>query len=141
MHRPAEVAAALRGATGAQAVVLTRGGGEGVHLLDDNDLIGAVASSPVPVAVALGHASDDLVLGRVADASFPTPTAFGAWLRSVLEDRRTQDLRAEEAGLLLQSRVILVQLRSIQASATRWRVLALAALVALAAAMLWYFVR
>jgi hypothetical protein len=32
---------------------VTRGGGEGVHVLDDGDLIRAVAASPVPVAVAL----------------------------------------------------------------------------------------
>jgi hypothetical protein len=30
------------------------------------------------VAVALGYATDDLVVGRVADARFATPTAFGA---------------------------------------------------------------
>jgi hypothetical protein len=119
MHQPSEVVEALRQAAGARAVVLTRGGGEGVHLLDDDDLISAVASSPVPVAVALRHASDDLVLGRVADASFPTPTAFGAWLRPVIVERGAGHLRAEEAGLLLQSQAILDHLRDLQASATR----------------------
>jgi hypothetical protein len=76
MHRPGEVARAVRQAAGAQAVALTRGGGQTVHNLDDEELIGAVAGSPVPVLVALGHATDDLVVGRVADASFPTPTAL-----------------------------------------------------------------
>jgi hypothetical protein len=69
MSRPAEVAAALRRVVGVQAVVLTRGAGEGVQVLDDDELICAVSASPVPVAVALGHATEDLVVGRVADAT------------------------------------------------------------------------
>jgi hypothetical protein len=68
MHEPRAVARALRQASDAQAVAITRGGGQTVHDLDDDELIGAVASSPVPVLVALGHASDDLVLGQAADA-------------------------------------------------------------------------
>jgi hypothetical protein len=47
--RPAEVARALRQATDAAAVAITRGGGEGVHDLDDEGLIQAVTSAPVPV--------------------------------------------------------------------------------------------
>jgi hypothetical protein len=54
--RPEEVVRALRQAAGARAVVITRGGGEGVQVLDEDELTGAVASSPTPVAVALGHA-------------------------------------------------------------------------------------
>ena len=44
-------------------IALTRGGGQTVQDLDHDDLISAVASSPVPVLVALGHATDDLVGG------------------------------------------------------------------------------
>jgi hypothetical protein len=77
MTRPAEVARAVGQATAAHLIVMTRGGGEGVNALDDEDLIRAVAASPVPVGAAVGHASDYLVVGRVADAAFPTPTAFG----------------------------------------------------------------
>src|SRR5262245_64050905 len=80
MHEPREVARALaQAAAGAAAVAITRGGGQSVHDLDVDELVGAVASSAVPVLVALGHASDDLVLGRVADTSFPTPTALGTY--------------------------------------------------------------
>ena len=121
VSRPADVMRAVRQAADARVVVLTRGGGEGVHALDDDELIGAVASSPVPVAVALGHATDDLVLGRVADISFPTPTAFGSWLRSVVEEKRTRQRRVADAELLLHSQTILDQLRRLQSAATRWR--------------------
>jgi hypothetical protein len=40
-----------------QAVALTRGGGQDVHLLDEEEVIEAVAASPVPVLLALGHAT------------------------------------------------------------------------------------
>lgn len=112
-----------------------------MHVLDDDGLIGAVAASPAPVAVALGHAPDDLVLGRVADADFPTPTAFGAWLRSVLDDRRVRRRQAQEAEQLLRSQAVLDQLRDLRSAVASWRLVALAALAALAAVGLWYFLR
>ena len=139
MTRTAEVARALRRATGAGLAVLTRGGSESVEALDDEELIGAVAASPAPVAVAVGHAPDDLVLGRVADASFPTPTAFGAWLRATLDDRRAHKRRAEESDSLLRSQEILEQLRDLRAAAARWRVAFLAVAAVLAALLLWGF--
>jgi exodeoxyribonuclease VII large subunit len=141
MSRPAEVTAALLRAADAHAVVITRGGGEGVHVLDDDDLIRAVAASPVPVAVALGHASDDLVVGRVADAAFPTPTAFGVWLRAVVEEKRARHVQAEEGKVLLQSQSLVEQLRGLQVSAARWRLVALVAVAGLVAAVVWFLLR
>jgi exodeoxyribonuclease VII large subunit len=110
MHEPAAVAQALRQATDAQAVALTRGGGQTVHDLDDEGLIEAVAGSPVPVLVALGHATEDLVVVRVADLSFPTPTGIGRWLRDTIEHKRLQVRRVEEARLLTQSEEVLRRL-------------------------------
>lgn len=81
----------MRGAAGVDLVVLTRGGGEGVQALDDEALIATVAACPVPVAAAL-------VVGRVADAAFPTPTAFGAWLRQSLDQKRAGARWAEGVG-------------------------------------------
>jgi hypothetical protein len=138
MTRPAEVARAVVQATGANLVVLTRGGGEGVHSLDNEDLIRAVAASPVPVAVAAGHASDYRVVGRVADAAFATPTAFGGWLRGVLDEARR---RARDAELLGPSQVVLDRLRALEAAVARWRLIGTVALAALAAAVAWHFLR
>src|SRR5262245_55509782 len=107
MQRPVEVAKAVRQAGGAHLVAVTRGGGQDVHDLDADELIEAVASSPVPVVAALGHASDDLVLGRVADASFPTPTTFGAWLRACVEEKRARARRLKEAEVLERSEGLL----------------------------------
>ena len=97
LSRGEEVVRALRQAADAQLVVLPRGGGQGVQDLDTDELIGAVAGAAVPVAVALGHATDDLVLNRVADVSFPTPTAFGSCLRVVVEEKRDRARQVAEA--------------------------------------------
>ncbi len=140
VSRPADVTRAVQQAADARVVVLTRGGGEGVNALDDDDLIRAVAASPVPVAVALGHATDDLVLGRVADINFPTPTAFGGWLRSVVDEKRSRERQVADAELLLHSQAILDQLRGLQSAVARWRLIAVATMIALGVA-LWHFLR
>jgi len=110
-----------------------------VQELDTDELIGAVARSPVPVAVALGHATDDLVLGRVADASFPTPTAFGSWLRSLLERRRDLEREAalaEEVGRSCDLMGRLDGLQRVCSSLALWRAGALVALGLPVAALL-----
>src|SRR5262245_21964165 len=127
MHRPGEVARAVRQAAGAQAVALTRGGGQTVHDLDDEELIGAVAGSPVPVLVALGHAKEDLVVDRVADAWVPLPAASVYRLRDALQRKRVQALQLEEARLLTESKELLQQLGKLQyaqGAAAWWRALA-----------------
>jgi exonuclease VII large subunit len=94
----------------------------------------------VPVLVALGHASDELVVGRVADACFPTPTALGAWLRDVVEDKCRRARQAEEARLLTESKDLLAQLgrlQALQASVGRWRLLAVLAVILWVATLAW----
>jgi exonuclease VII large subunit len=142
--RPEEVLRALRQATGAQAVVITRGGSDGVQLLDNEELIGAVMGSPVPVAVALGHASDDPVLGRVADARFPTPTAFGSWLRNCLEEKRNRAREVAEAEVVSRSQELLdrlARLERMQAALASWRAAAVALGVLLAGTVGWLLLR
>jgi hypothetical protein len=96
LAQPAEVAKAVREPGDVDLVVLTRGGGPDVLELDRDEVIAAVVACPVPVAVALGHATDRPVLERVADLSFPTPTAFGAWLRAELERKEARAREAEQ---------------------------------------------
>jgi exonuclease VII large subunit len=107
MDRPQEVARAVQPAAGAQAVALTRGGGSGVQDLDDDGLIAAVASCPVPVLAALGHASDDLVLGHVADA-LPRPRSAarrgGRPLRADTPARLPLTSRGTSGGFLPATR-------------------------------------
>jgi hypothetical protein len=105
LSRPEEVVRELRQSCNAQVCILTRGGGDDVHDLDAEELIEAVASSPSPVLVAIGHASDQpqLVVGRVADASFPTPTALGAWLFETLKQKRVQAQQLQAAMQLKET--------------------------------------
>ena len=118
LSRIEDVVRALRQAA-AQLVALTRGGGQGVQDLDTEELIGAVAAAAVPVAVALGHATDDLVLNRVADVSFPTPTALGAWLRSVVEEKRDRARQVAEAEVVERAGGLMEQLGRLQKAVTR----------------------
>jgi len=84
--------------------------------MDDDELLDAVARSPVPVAVALGHASDRPVLDEVADSSFPTPTAFGAWVKNTLEQRRAHFRQAEEAEAVEGAQGLKARLQALQES-------------------------
>jgi exodeoxyribonuclease VII large subunit len=114
--QPAEVAAALRNATAANLVVIARGGGHEVEYMDDDTLLDAVARSPVPVAVALGHATDKLVLDQVADCSFPTPTALGTWMRATIEQRRAHLREVQEDEALKAAGGLRAQLQALQES-------------------------
>lgn len=60
MHHPAEVARPGYAAADADAIPLARSGRPTVHYLDNDELISAVATSPIPVLETLGHATDDL---------------------------------------------------------------------------------
>jgi exodeoxyribonuclease VII large subunit len=138
MTRPVEVARARTSASGSDLVVLTRGGGEGLLALEEDALIGAVASSPVPVAAALAHATDDLVLARVEDASFPTPGAFGARLRTALDAKWARRRKAAEAEALLRAGELgrlLALAGAARAALFWWRAAAL--VLALAAVAAW----
>jgi hypothetical protein len=95
---------------------------------------------PFARAELLAFAAADLVLGRVADASFPTPTAFGAWLRAALEEKRGRARQAAEAEAIARSQELLGQLGRVQrlrASLAWWRAAALALAALGAAAVAW----
>jgi hypothetical protein len=60
------------------------------------------------------EADVELEVVRVADANFPTPTAFGAWLRGVLEEEQCRAREAAEAEAVARSRELLGQLGRLQ---------------------------
>src|SRR5262249_6462430 len=68
----------------------------------------------VPVAVALGHATDQLVLDRVADYSFPTPTAAGAWMKTTIDQKRAHHREKEEAQAIGEAKTFKEQLQRLE---------------------------
>lgn len=74
---PAKIAAAIGvAATGADLVILARGGGAAIALPYDSEVVArAIATAPVPVVTALGHAQDRSLADELAWRSVPTPTA------------------------------------------------------------------
>lgn len=77
----AKVCAALREADPSRIalIVISRGGGDvaGLASFHDADLLQAVASSPIPVAVAIGHRQDHFPLQEVAACCAATPSELG----------------------------------------------------------------
>lgn len=70
-----------------QAVVVCRGGGSAVDLspFDSEPVARAIVECPLPVIVAVGHASDTHLADLVAHHSVPTPSAAAEWFN----DRRS----------------------------------------------------
>ena len=89
-----QVLAALRDLIrlGVHAICLVRGGGSQVDLawFDNERIARAIAASPIPVWVGIGHEIDFVVLDSVAHTSFKTPTAVAEELvrrLKALDDR------------------------------------------------------
>jgi hypothetical protein len=75
--------------------------------------------------------------------SFPTPTALGAWLHDVVENKRRQARQTEKARLQTESKELLAQLgqlQALQASVGRWRLLAVVAVILWAVMLAWLLV-
>lgn len=87
---PAAVAAAIDrlARSSPDVILIARGGGGRVELdcWDIEQVARAVATAPVPVWTAIGHASDATVVDRVANRSCVTPSAAAAELVELVRD-------------------------------------------------------
>jgi hypothetical protein len=75
-----------------------------------------------------------------ADVSFPKPTALGAWLRSVVEEKRDRARQVAEAEAVERAGGLMEQLgrlQKVQAALVRWQALAAVLGVLLLAAVAW----
>ena len=64
-------------------VAIVRGGGSRLEVFDSFDLANMVLDTRIPVIAAIGHDEDDTLVKQIADKAFPTPTAFGNYLREI----------------------------------------------------------
>ena len=92
------VTAVRRATVDSELIAVLRGGGSvsSMEWADDERVVEAVATSPTPVWVAVGHADDHHLVDAVSQKSFATPT------QAASELRRRVDLRtavAREAEL------------------------------------------
>lgn len=93
------------GRTGADVVVVARGGGAKGDLLafDHEDVARAIVACPVPVVVGVGHETDRSVADEVAHTSAKTPTATAGVL---IGAARAFEQRVDRASARLTHRVI-----------------------------------
>lgn len=91
-------ALALAGGSGADCVVLIRGGGarSDLAVFDSRGVAEAVARSPLPVLTGLGHEIDEAIADRVAHLASKTPTKVAELLveRVARCDRAAAELAA-----------------------------------------------
>lgn len=66
-------------------IVLYRGGGSGLEIFDDLDIVRTVLELRKPFVTAIGHVDDQQFIQTVADRAFGTPSAFGTYLKEFTE--------------------------------------------------------
>jgi hypothetical protein len=66
-------------------VALIRGGGN-LDTFNDLDLVDYCSTYSIPLITSLGHTADHTYLDSIADKMFNTPTSFGMYLKSIIED-------------------------------------------------------
>lgn len=84
----------------ADIVVVSRGGGDRLEIFDYVPIAEAALEIQKPFVTAIGHAKDILLLQRIADKGFITPTAFGQYLNEMynltIEEKSKSKGRAVE---------------------------------------------
>ena len=104
MTNPQSIAQAIRGLQErvgtVDCVVVARGGGEGIRILEHELVLAAMSERVIPMMTAIGHASDSTLADELADLTFPVPGALGRWLRDQLETKARRAAEHTRLGLM-----------------------------------------
>lgn len=76
------------------------GGGPVIQIFDDLRIAEEALKLQVPLMTAIGHADTVTLLDRISDHIFTTPTAFGAYLRDLVQDTQPQASPKEAPPLI-----------------------------------------
>lgn len=85
--------------TGAEVIVLARGGGENLEIFDKPETCEPVVNARAIVVSAVGHAENVTLFEKMADKKFITPTALGNYLVNLYNDY-TASLQQSKARIV-----------------------------------------
>lgn len=98
-----EIRELLAATSDCDLLAVVRGGGSGLNLFDDPELCRHIIGLNTPFVTAIGHQSDKTLLEKVADKSFATPSAFGAFLKDLARDDYERKTQLHEKERLIES--------------------------------------
>ena len=91
-----------------EVIILARGGGarEDLDAFDDEQIVRAIATSPIPVVTGIGHERDETLADLAADVCAHTPTAAAEYAVPHIEDLWAEhNVRKQLVKAALQSAV------------------------------------
>lgn len=85
--KPQDVVNALKGldAQNHTAICIVRGGGSGIEMLDDLNILETVVGLKTPVISAIGHPDERLFIKEVADKEVSVPNDLGHYFKDMME--------------------------------------------------------
>jgi len=87
------------------ALIITRGGGSGLEIFNDIEIIERFSELNCILVTAIGHASDFCYIENIADCTFDTPTALGNYLRNVSDKVFNLYKKFDEEKSLLEKEI------------------------------------